>query len=169
MDSMVIKMKNVKIILVLIASLVIFTTGCDSQDYDIKRETNEQCSELLDCLSKNDPDGIKELFCTAVSNSKNFDDDVLKAVAYFDGEVSSYDIKSIGSDEKSENGKVVTIHISPKLWDVETSTGKNYKISYYAYLVNSDNPEYIGISEILIKCSDGTEFKLGDYSISNPQ
>lgn len=152
----------------LISTALIFS-GCGTNKPNVDEEVNKQCEELMKLLGKNDIDGIKEMFCTAVSDSPNFDNDLADAVEFFDGEVDSYDLKGIGSDEKTEHGDTVIIHVSPKIWNIETSSGNSYKVSYYAYIVNSDNPEYVGISEIQIKKDDGKEFKLGDYSMANPE
>lgn len=162
-------MKKIKYLILLIFPLILTFSGCRSKSLNVKKEANEQCRILLDCFSKNDTDGIKALFCSAVSDSANFDNDLLEAVEFFEGEVTSYDLTAIGSDQKSEYGKTKTLHVSPKIRDIETSAGKSYKISYYAYLINSDNQEYVGISEIQIKSEDGKVFRLGNYSLANPK
>ncbi|MBO5017148.1 MAG: DUF5104 domain-containing protein [Bacteroidaceae bacterium] len=162
-------MRRTRVLFTLLISSALITSGCGTNSPNVKEEVNRQCEELIDYLGKDDTNGLKELFCSVVSDSQNFDSNLLEAVEFFDGTVTSYDIKSIGSDQKTDHGNTEIIHVSPKIWDIETSTGKSYKISYYAYIVNSDNPEYVGISEIQIKSEDGNEFKLGDYSLANPR
>ncbi len=161
-------MRRTGFLLTLLISSALITSGCGTNSPNVKEEVNKQCEELMDCFGKDDTNGIKELFCPVVSDSQNFDSNLLGAVEFFEGTVTSYDIKGIGSDQKTEYGNTKSLHVSAKIWDIETSTGQSYKITYYAYIVNSDNPEYVGISEIQIKSEDGKEFKLGDYSLANP-
>ena len=158
-----------KMLLLFPIMILLIVTGCGTSNINVKEEVNRQCEELIDYLGKDDTNGLKELFCSVVSDSQNFDSNLLEAVEFFDGTVTSYDIKGIGSNQKTDHGNTEIIQVSTKIWDIETSTGKSYKISYYAYIVNSDNPEYVGISEIQIKSEDGKEFKLGDYSLANPR
>lgn len=153
---------------ILLSALLLSLYGCTSNFVNVDEIAKEQSVELVNLLSENDTDGIREMFCTAVSDSDRFNNDLLEAVEFFEGEVLSYDIKAIGSDEKSERGKLVIAHISPKIWDIKTNAEKRYRLSFYAYIINSDHPEYAGISEILIESDDGKSFKLGDYSLANP-
>lgn len=162
-------MRKIRLIITLLISSTLITSGCGISSPNVKEEVNKQCEELMDCFGKDDTNGIKKLFCPVVSDSPNFDNNLLEAVEFFEGTVTSYDIKGIGSDQKTERGNTESIHVSPKIWEIETSSGQSYKISYYAYIVNSDNPEYVGISEIHIKSEDGKDFKLGDYSLANPK
>ncbi len=134
---------------------------------NVKKEVNETVKELFGYLSKDDTESIKNMFCTIVSESDDFDEELSKAVKFFEGEVTSYDLTAIGSEEKAEYGKTIQLHVSPYIEDVETSAGKSYKIRYYEYIVNSDNAQYVGISEIDIECDDGF-FKLGDFYLANP-
>ena len=134
---------------------------------NVKKEVNETVKELFGYLSKDDTESIKNMFCTIVSESDDFDEELSKAVEFFEGEVTSYDITAIGSDEKTERGKIMQLHVSPYIWDIETSAGKSYKIRYYEYIVNSDNAQYVGISEIDIECDNGF-FKLGDLYLADP-
>ncbi len=160
-------MRKIKI-LVLAASLTLLLVGCGAIRVNVKKEVNKTVEELFGYLSKDDTESIKNMFCTIVSESDDFDEELSKAVEFFEGEVTSYDITAIGSDEKTERGKTMQLHVSPYIWDIETSAGKSYKIRYYAYIVNSDNAQYVGISEIDIECADGDTFKLGDFYLANP-
>ena len=141
--------------------------GCTSH-VDADSQAKRQCSQIMELFSNNYTDGIKAMFCTAVSGSDGFEDDLREAVEFFEGEVSSYDIKAIGSDEKSEKGRQVYVHISPKIRDIKTNSGKTYKLSYYSYLVDSEHEEFVGISEIVIENDDGSSFTLGDYQLVDP-
>ena len=134
---------------------------------NVKKEVNETVKELFGYLSKDDTESIKNMFCTIVSESNDFDEELSNAVEFFEGEVTSYDLTAIGSEEKAEYGKTMQLHVSPYIEDVETSAGKSYKIRYYEYIVNSDNAQYVGISEIDIECDNGF-FKLGDLYLADP-
>lgn len=44
-----------------------------------------------------------------------------------------------------------------------TEKDKTYSIRYYSYLINIEEPDYQGLSELSIECEDGQIFVLGNY------
>ena len=44
-----------------------------------------------------------------------------------------------------------------------TDENKIYSIRYYSYLINIEEPDYQGLSELSIECEDGQIFVLGNY------
>ncbi len=97
-------MRKIRLIITLLISSTLITSGCGISSPNVKEEVNKQCEELMDCFGKDDTNGIKNLFCPVVSDSPNFDNNLLEAVEFFEGTVTSYDIKGIGSDQKTEHG-----------------------------------------------------------------
>jgi hypothetical protein len=143
--------------------VLLFCSGCGSERININLETKNQCEQILDYLSNNDSDGLKDLFCATVSSESDFDNQLLEALDFFDGKVVSYDIQSTGANERIVDGKQAEIHISPYIGDIMTDANKTYNIKYYSYLVNVENPNDQGLSELAIECGDGQIFVLGNF------
>lgn len=53
--------------------------------------------------------------------------------------------------------------MSAKLMYLLTDEDKIYSIRYYSYLINIEEPDYQGLSELSIECEDGQIFVLGNY------
>ena len=88
-----------KLILFLtLSSVLLFCSGCESERIDINSETKNQCEQILDYLSSNDSEGLKDLFCETVSSESDFDNQLSEALEFFDGSVISYDIRSTGAN-----------------------------------------------------------------------
>ena len=153
-----------KLILFLtLSSVLLFCSGCKIERIDINSETKNQCEQILDYLSNNDSEGLKDLFCKTVSSESDFDNQLSEALELFDNSVVSYDIRSTGANERIVDGKQSEIHISPHICDIKTDKDKTYSIRYYSYLINVEEPDYQGLSELSIECEDGQIFVLGNY------
>lgn len=129
-----------KLILFLtLSSVLLFCSGCESERIDINSETKNQCEQILDYLSSNDSEGLKDLFCETVSSESDFDNQLSEALEFFDGSVVSYDIRSTEANERIVDGKQSEIHISPHICDIKTDKDKTYSIRYYSYLINVED------------------------------
>lgn len=53
--------------------------------------------------------------------------------------------------------------MSAKLMYLLTEKDKIYSIQYYSYLINIEEPDYQGLSELSIECEDGQIFVLRNY------
>ena len=53
--------------------------------------------------------------------------------------------------------------MSAKLMYLLTDEDKIYSIRYYSYLINVEEPDFQGLSELSIECEDGQIFVLGNY------
>ena len=112
-----------KLILFLtLSSVLLFCSGCKIERIDINSETKNQCKQILDYLSSNDSEGLKDLFCKTVSSESDFDNQLSESLEFFDGSVVSYDIRSTGANERIVDGKQSEIHISPHICDIKTDT-----------------------------------------------
>ena len=53
--------------------------------------------------------------------------------------------------------------MSAKLMYLLTDEDKIYSIRYSSYLINVEEPDFQGLSELSIECEDGQIFVLGSY------
>ncbi len=164
-------MRKSLLLILLFISVALITTSCaiGNGRINVDKEAEKLTEELMECLGNNDTKGLKELFCDVVAESDGFDDDLKETVEFFEGEVDSYNIDGKISEESKDDGKYSMAFVAVHIKDVKTSDGKTYKVRFDAFLVNQDNPEYVGISEINIESDDESEFKLGDYNLTDPQ
>ena len=58
---------------------------------------------------------------------------------------------------------LITTLIACSICDIKTDKDKTYSIRYYSYLINVEEPDYQGLSELSIECEDGQIFVLGNY------
>lgn len=128
----------------------------------------KECKNILEFLSNDDTEGLGNMFCNIIVNTYDFDEQVQGAVDFFEGKVVSYDITSTSYMESVRGGKQVDVHTSPYIENIETDTGEIYTISFYSYLICVKDRNREGISELLIKNSDGETYVLGDYDKVNP-
>ncbi len=147
----------------IIFAMLISLCGCGNNRIDPDIQAQKDCENIIECLSNNNTESLKNMFCNTIKTQSDFDVKVQEAVDFFDGEVISFDVTAIGSMATIYRGKQTVLRISPYIWDVKTNTDKIYKIRFYSYLVCEDNKEKVGISELSIECSNGKKYVLGDY------
>jgi hypothetical protein len=159
--------KAIPFTITIILTIIAFT-GCSCSRIgdlviDIRGETDKS-EELLKYLSEDDVDGLKSMFCTAISVSSDFDGQIQAAMDFFDGKVVSYDsIQSGGVDKLIENGRTVRLAANPRITGIKADSDEEYEIKFYSYLINDARPDIVGISKlIIIKNSNGKECVVGE-------
>lgn len=88
-------------------SVVLFFSlvGCGIKHVDSDSEAERISKEILDAISKDDKEGLKDVFCDIIIDSSDFNEEIQEAFDFFEGEVISYDISAKGSEEKVDYGK----------------------------------------------------------------
>lgn len=155
---------------------IIYFIGCAKvtppiyEELQIYEEPQKYCEEILSCLEKKDEKSLKSMFCqTIIFNSSTLDDEIKNAINFFDGDIISYQNPLYPSTESFRDGKLVEYSVSPSIHDIKTSSNNIYNIKFYFKVVSIDNPDKLGISEILITDEDGNECQIGDFYIVNPE
>lgn len=158
-----------KNIILLLLTTLIMITGCNTNNVDTDNLAQEHSEKLLELLSNEDANGIKDMFCDIVSNSSDLDNQINKVMQVFDGKIVSYSTPIIASKEHSEHMKQQEVQFSSTICDVNTDTNNSYTIYFYEYLINEEYPEYIGISEIQIvnNSKEDSMLKVGNYYLVN--
>lgn len=150
--------------------LIIFS-GCNTNrntNYvNPDKASKETIKQIVDHLSNDDTEGLKGMFCEKIKISDSLDDELNQAMEFFEGKIDSYDDLTTPNREKIEDGRQVEVRISPSI-NVTTTTGQTYEIRLNSCLVNVEDEEKVGISEIHMKRSDGKEINIGNYYIVNP-
>ena len=151
-----------KIILIMMTiSIITVASSCD-KFISPHAEGNEKCKELLDYLSDNDEEGLKSMFCETTSTSSSFDEQIKKAIGFFEGKATSYSTL-VGTETSVDDGKITKSSIAPYIQDIKTDAGKEYEIIFHSYLVNSEHEDTVGISLLTIILDDGKECIVGEF------
>ena len=149
------------LILLLCISL---TTGCSKLLFiSSDKEGYEMSKDLLGYLENDDAEGIKSMLCDITKSSPDIDEEILTALEFFDGKVTSRDRELIRSQESVRKGETVYLSLSSNVKNIETDKHRTYKIKFYAQVVNAENSNRVGISEIIITDEGGNECVIGAY------
>ena len=159
----IINMKNYKkILIVLLGTCLLLGTGCIGVDVNVYAEKN--CKEVITSLSKDDAEGIKETFCIESQGNEELEDQIEEGIDFFDGRVVSYNDYIFMSQEGESygEGELVEQDYTATCSEIKTSTGKTYSITIYAYSIDDECPDNVGISEIDIYDEDGNVCIIGE-------
>ena len=170
-------MKRIKFLLVFVLTLSLTAcTSCAdssnarsgsrrSQDRSLINMTDEQVEtvdRLMDYIINKDGDGLKSMFCEAVSLSVNLGEQIQAAFDFFDSEIVSYSgIGGGGIDKATERGKITRLAFRPIIRNIETDSGCNYSLRVSSYLVFDEHPDKVGISKIIITAENEKECVIG--------
>ena len=159
-----------KIIYIILATILMTFSGCNMEHVNPDKVSKEHMKQVLDYLSNDDTEGLKDMFCEEIKSSDkiDLDEQLDEAMKFFDGKVESYDDFTRPNIEKVEGGGQKEVSISPSAI-VKTDTGKKYKLNFHAYIVYKEDKKKVGISEIIIETDDEETIIVGDYYIVNPE
>lgn len=122
--------------------------GCEF-DYSSDTETSKKNLErLIDCLEKNDRDGVKALFAPKrISDIEDFDDDVDELLSYFVGDFVSHDFNLPATFDDINKG-------DKKKWYIiganVTTTSGVYRFSIYWCQEDTTDKSNIGIWSMFV-------------------
>lgn len=161
--------KKASLIICILFVMTTILCGCSFETMKYIGADKKECNELLNYLSTNNTEGLKSMFCNIISSSEDFDEQIQEAIEFFEGTVISHNSPSISSDESINYGRYKVFYISPVISNILTSTDKTYEIEFYSYLAYAADRNREGISELIIKCNDGTKCVVGDYYTVSPE
>ena len=157
--------KRNKLLIGLILLLCIsLTTGCSKFSFiSSDKEGYEMSRDLIGYLENDDAEGIKSMLCDITKSSSDTEEEIEAALVFFDGKVTSRDEELTGSEESVTNGQIEYLIFSSYIGSIETDKNKTYEIKFYAQVVNTENPNKEGISEIIITDEGGNECIIGAF------
>ena len=109
-----------------------------------------QGEEIMEYVVNKDKEGLKSMFSEYVSQTHDLDKEIDEFFAFIDGEIISYD-EPDGDEtyvEQSPAEGKIKKQLGGIVYNVRTTTGRNYTISFSSYYVYNTNKDKIGI-EIL--------------------
>lgn len=149
--------------------LLISLVGCNIKHVDPDSESERISKEILDAISNDDIEGLKDVFCDTIVTSSDFDEQIQEAFDFFEGEVTSYDISATSSEETLDYGEQKYLDLYSYISDIKTTDGKTYVMCFEDILVSKGEKDSIGVSQITIVNEEEVTFVLGDYYKVNPE
>jgi hypothetical protein len=159
--------KILQVILPMIMCINIFT-GCDMTV--ISDQNTAISEEVLRCLDEDNAEELKSMFCPKILNEvTDLDDQIKNAMEFYDGKTISHG-NILGTSGRSvRGGEIIISDANPYICDIITDANKKYNIKIDSYTIYAEDVSRVGISEILIRTSDGLECKIGDVYLVNPE
>lgn len=113
---------------------------------------------VLECFDNDDITGLKELFCSAsVARNDDIEEQIKDAFEFYEGKSVTHGSITAPEERSIRNGKVVKINSNPFILDIETDEEKKYDIKIYAYTINDEHPDFVGISKINVYTRDDND------------
>jgi len=105
------------------------------------------------------------MFCNTTRSAPDFNEQIEEVMKFFDGKVTEHDslVGISGGSRAVDDGKTTKLTITPKITGIVTDAGKKYEIMFYSHLINSEDKDKVGISELSITTDDGAECIVGKY------
>lgn len=139
-----------------------FAVGCS---FDETKETAEEHSDIIiSCIKENDVSTLEEMFCPYIRDNHKLYEEIKAAFEFIDGEIVSEGDKHYLDETGGavENGQIVSSRIQPEIRNVKTDSNKEYTIIFNEYLINTENPDYTGITRITITNEIGLSYTIGE-------
>lgn len=144
------------------AVVLAFVVGCSS---DGTKTTAEEHSDIIvNCIKENDANTLEEMFCSYIRDNHKLVEEIEGAFEFIDGKIVSEGDKHYLDETGGsiENGKIVSSRIQPEIRNLKTNSDKEYTITFNEYLINTEKPDYTGITRITITNEMGLNYTIGE-------
>ncbi len=156
--------KSIVLLLISILTAVVLG-GCNSSngEYVTPLECAKQTGEdIMRGITNDDIVLLKGLFCDSITEKSNIEQEIELFIDFIQGDVISYDEPAGYRQSKKSTPEQITVEgISGNIENIKTNEGKTYRIAFYYYRVNKEQPEHMGISSIAIMDVDTYDEKKG--------
>ncbi len=162
-------------IVVLNLIICLILTGCKNNNGEnlmsIGYRAQQINNEVMSCIENDNSEALKEMFCKKVLDAyPNIYDDIERFFEFIDGNIVSYKKPIYSEDGSKKDGEWIKYRSDPQIYGIITDTNKEYNLIYYNILVCKDDPDRIGISEMVITEEDtNLSCKIGDVYLANPE
>ncbi|MBQ8841455.1 MAG: DUF5104 domain-containing protein [Ruminiclostridium sp.] len=107
--------------------------------------------EIFDCFKEEDSERLKGFFSQYIEGKYDLDAQIKEAFALIDGEIISSDNPTgMPSDSAVEDGIWVRRELSCDIKNINTDSGKTYRIKINYLDLEKKNPDKVGCTRILI-------------------
>ena len=161
-------MKKIVLLIAIISFLFFSSCGQDNERNSANYEANKTCSVIVEAIQNDEPEKIKELFCERLlEEHDNIDQEIEEFIHFIDGEIISVGRQSgrRGMHSTQYPYGIVFEAYEGDIYDIETDTGKKYRISFGGINVDITSPDIIGIEYITVTDLEKYE-ETGNYDES---
>jgi hypothetical protein len=148
--------------------------GYDWPDY--YHEGSGLARKLVTALGNNDLEIIKSLLSQEAQKQSNISDQIENAIFFFKGQAYmgriegdglEYDGKHdysirVTDDEIVVGGEPIETSIAVYCTNIETNADRVYEMDIYSYIKNDVNPNFVGISNIILRDEVGNTIIVGE-------
>ena len=148
---------KIKIRILIIPIVTIFLSACGLLSNSSYGDMiHEDADAIMNGIQNKNYADIKEIFSPYVKETyPELENDIAELMTYIDGEIISYD--SVGRTNMggtSEGGEWVVREVKGIIHNIKTDNGKTYTIEFVGYANNKDNPNMIGVNNLVIISAD---------------
>ena len=140
----------------LIVLIFVCLTGCSITNTSSPGAiAKKQANIILKCIQENDADTLKSLFTPDIQKKPELDKQINSFLNFIDGEIVSYS-EPFGERGGGEvrDGETVYQELYGSISNIQTDTGKNYRITHNAIFINKNNPDNLGVYYLEIRDED---------------
>lgn len=140
----------------LIVLIFVCLTGCSiTNNHSPAAVARKQANTILKCIQENDADTLKSLFTPDIQQKPELDEQIYSFLNFIDGEIVSYS-EPFGERGGGEvrDGETVYQELYGSISNIQTDTGKNYRITHNAIFINKNNPDNLGVYYMRIQDVD---------------
>ena len=148
----------------LIVLIFVCLTGCSiTNNHSPAAVARKQANTILKCIQENDADTLKSLFTPDIQQKPELDEQIYSFLNFIDGEIVSYS-EPFGERGGGEYryGETVYQELYGSISNIQTDTGKNYRITHNAIFINKKNPDNLGVYYMRIQDVDLVESDSGN-------
>lgn len=133
---------------------IALNSGCTNSKKEFvppEEIARRQSEVIINSVKRNDPQALKGVFCSALKNKDNLDNEINDFFKFIDGEIVSHDPPWGYTDtEKIRPLETILLGASGKIRKIVTDHGVTYTISFCSYQINKGHDEYIGVFSLSI-------------------
>lgn len=148
----------------LVVLIFVCLTGCSiTNNHSPAAVARKQANTILKCIQENDADTLKSLFTPDIQQKPELDEQIYSFLNFIDGEIVSYS-EPFGERGGGEYryGETVYQELYGSISNIQTDTGKNYRITHNAIFINKNNPDNLGVYYMRIQDVDLVESDSGN-------
>ena len=147
-----------------IVLIFVCLTGCSiTNTSSLGAVARKQVNTILKCIQENDAETLKSLFTPDIQKKLELDEQIHSFLNFIDGEIVSYS-EPFGERGGGEvrYGETVYQELYGSISNIQTDTGKNYRITHNAIFINKNNPDNLGVYYMRIQDVDLVESDSGN-------
>lgn len=162
-----------KFIFIIICAVTIILSGCievsvspnNTKKGSAEIKYEQLCEDFIESLKSKDIEKMNALFCDDIKKSHDLSVEIPNMFNFINGYVVSYSdyTQSTREGDSYRQGTCIQHHVNVKFRQIKTDNNKTFQLSFYANLIDVDNPNKVGIEFIRIIDENEREYLVGEY------